>query len=83
MLARNRLQPSFFGVGKIANLPISNLFEPTIALLKCTNCPKGTANFRFIVQRIIRLAEMPGTQKTKLSNAAHYLIGRNPIQLTN
>lgn len=48
-----------------------------MAFLSYTECPKAIANFSFIAQRIIGVAEMPITQKARLSNALLCLTKQN------
>ncbi len=58
-------------------MPFSNLIEQAIVFLSYPECPKAIANFSFIVQRIIGVAEMPRTQKTRLSNVVLCLTRQN------
>jgi hypothetical protein len=60
-------------------MPFSNLIELAIVFLNYTECPKAIANFSFIVQRIIEVAGMSRTQKTRLSSVALCLTRRNRL----
>jgi hypothetical protein len=67
LLIRGRNEPSIAPL-ECRNLrrllmQFSNLIERTIVFLSCTECQKAIANFNFIAQRIIGVAEMPRTQK--------------------
>jgi hypothetical protein len=60
-------------------MPFSNLIERTVVFLSYTECPIAIANFSFIVQRIIGVAEMLRTMETGLSGAVLCLTGRNRL----
>jgi hypothetical protein len=58
-------------------LPFPNLIQRTIVFLTYTACPDAIANF--IALRIIGMAAMSRTQKTRLSIAALCLTKRNQV----